>query len=142
MFEYSPKDIVFSWGSLIISNFHDGTMITAVRRANSSELHVGGHGDATVTLNPDQSGTVTANVLQGSLTNQSLMTIMATQERTRKLQKFPLALTDLLGSVIVSAPNAWLEKPADVQFDMGGPVARGWIWGCDRLLFAPGVPLR
>lgn len=141
MFEYSPQDIVPSWGSLILDDFQDGTFIVGTRAEDGVTSHVGSTGAVTATLNANRMGNITATIVQQSTINTALYKSVEKQERTRKLDKRPFQITDLTGFVLVSAPNAWIRKMADPEFAKeSGP--RVWIWDCDILIVSQGVKLR
>lgn len=140
MFEYNPLHIIPSWGHSVLSGFFDGTFVLGSRDEDAVLKHAGSKGDITATLNANQSGSIVVTLVQGSETNAELLAALFLQEKTGKLQKRPFSITDLAGSMLVTAPNAWIRKPTDANFAKeAGP--REWIFDCDRLIYLPGTPL-
>jgi hypothetical protein len=140
MFEYNPEHIIVSWAEIIFSGFGTDSRVTGARLQDGVKLTAGNDGVITATINPDLSGMITVNLIQGSETAALLLAIQGTQERTGRLQKKPFSITDLAGSVLINAPNAWLRKLPDHGFasEAGN---RDWIFDCDKLLFKPGQSL-
>ncbi len=140
MFEYNPEHIIVAWGSVNFTGFGKDSRVTAARLQDGVKLTAGNDGIVTATINPDLSGSFTVMLIQGSLTAQALLTIQQTQENTGRLQKKPFSITDLAGTVQISAPNAWLRKLPDHEFaNEAGD--RSFVFDCDKLLFRPGTSL-
>lgn len=141
MFEYAPIDIICQWGGLTFTGFHDGTFVSGERDEDIVMKHAGSQGDITATMNASQAGAITLTLTQGSESNAELFAAVELQERTRKLQRKTFSITDLAGTLLVTAPNAWIRKPARAEFAKE-VVGREWIFDCDKLLYLPPTPLR
>lgn len=136
-FEYSPDLIIPSWGSHIFKGFGTDSRVVARRMANVSKTVVGGDGIPTVTLNPDKTGQISMILIQGSKSNQECMRVLRQQETTKRIVFRPFSIEDLLGSVIIQAPNAWLETVPDQDFGADAK-ERTWVWMVDELIITPG----
>lgn len=141
MFEYNPEDIIAHWGSSLLGGFAEGSFVNGERTEDSVTTHAGSQGDVTATINASKQGFVTVIVVQGSPSNAELYAALFLQEKTGKLQKRPFSITDLAGSILVTAPNAWIRKPANADFAKE-QTNRTWIFDCDKLLYLPGVALK
>jgi len=141
MFEYSPTDIIVQWGPTTLDGFMEGTFVNGERDEDSVTKHVGSKGTVTATLNANVSGMVACTIVQGDPTNALLLAALFKQERTGKLEKRPFSITDLAGTMLVTAPNAWIRRPANAEFAKEA-VGREWIFDCDKLLYLPGIALK
>lgn len=137
MFEYNPEHIIVAWGEIAFTGFGTDTRVTGARLQDGVKLTVGNDGIATATINPDLTGMITANLIQGSETAKLLLGIQRVQEGTGRLQKKKFSITDLAGTILITAPNAWLRKLPDHAFaaEAGN---RDWIFDCDKLIYTAG----
>lgn len=140
MFEYNPVNIIVHWGPTKLDGFMDGTFVSGERDEDAVTKHVGAQGVVTATLNANVSGAITCTIVQGDPSNQVLMAALFTQERTGRLQKRPFSITDLAGSMLITAPNAWIRKPTKAEFAKE-QLGREWIFDCDKLLYLPAISL-
>jgi hypothetical protein len=112
---YDPAQINFSFNGFLISGFMDGTFITIERKEDSWTPHIGADGEYARARNRNQSGTIKFTVMQTSSSNDFLSTQMALDEVTG-LGTGVAMLRDGLGRTVVMGADAYLLKPAQVQY--------------------------
>ena len=128
---YVPADVTANWGGIIFQGFMDGSMITAARDEKVWKKHTGAQGFTTRTHNANQGGKIKLRLVQSSPTNALLSAQLIADEKFKNIVR-PFLLADLRGTTLVSAPEAWLEGWADVDF--GGDVtAREWTFDTGKL---------
>lgn len=128
---YDPQRIVVTWGSIIMQGYATDSFVEVAREVETFTKQTGAGGDVTRTRNRNRSGTVTVRLMQASPTNDLLAARLRLDEQTG-LGYAPLTVQDLNGTTLHSAPNAWIQKPAD---DARGAEAGEleWIFDCDVL---------
>ncbi len=134
---YNPKKVLVSFAGRILTGFADGSFITVSRNGDSFTLAVGSDGEAARAANADRSGTVALTLMQTSQSNDQLSNLLATDELSN-LGTGALFIKDASGRTLVSAVEAWIRKPADVEFskELGG---REWTFETGNLeIFAGG----
>jgi hypothetical protein len=132
---YDPKQVVVSFLGNLLTGYAGGSFVTAQRSADSFTLHVGADGEAVRTRSSNRSGTVTVKLVQTSPSNDVLAAAAAGDELAGS-GVGPLFVKDLGGRTLVAAQNAWVKKPAVVDF--GADVAdREWTLETDELLVFP-----
>ncbi len=123
---YVPEDITVSWKGILFQGFMDGTFVTATRDEKVWKKHTGAQGFTTRTHNANKGGKIICRIVQSSPTNDLLSTRLVNDEKFKN-EVGSFLLKDLRGTTLVSAPLAWLEGWADVEF--GGDVAgREWVF--------------
>ena len=122
---YDPANVTIVFAGIIIEGYADGTFITAARNNKTFNLKVGSSGEDARAKSNDKSGTVTLTLMQTSASNA----LLSAQVELDELQNDgvgSLLIKDLLGTTLVAAQTAWLQKPADVEF--GGEITgRQWV---------------
>lgn len=121
---YNPKKVIVSFGGQILTGFADGTAIEVERRNDSFSLTVGIDGEGARSANQDRSGSCKLTLMQSSLGNDILSNKLAIDEQTN-LGTGPLMIKDLSGRTLVHSDEAWVKKPAPIQF---GKEVSGWAW--------------
>lgn len=133
---YNPIDIKITWLGIIFQGYADGTFVNASRNAASYSNSIGAQGDVVRVASNDRTGLVTVTLLQSSPTNALLATKHTLDERGVP-QIGPLLIKDLNGPTRVTATDAWIEKPADVEY--GNSVSnREWVLACANMIIFPG----
>jgi len=133
---YNPAKVVITHLGQIITGYATGSFIKASRNKDTYTYTPGADGSGCRTLNPDKSGRVTLTLMQSSVSNDVLSAAQTLDELTGQ-GVGPLIMKDLNGTLLVSAADAWIVKPADV--DMGAEVGnREWIIEAKEMTIAGG----
>jgi len=113
---YDPKQVVLTFGAILITGYASGTFINA-ERSNSPTFEKERGADGTVDrVNKNALDlTITLTVKQTSLVNAALSEAHAADQLTNKGIR-PLLLKDLNGTTLISAAQAWIENDANVEF--------------------------
>jgi hypothetical protein len=129
---YNPKDVVFSFGSIIASGFSEGSMIGFSMNEEGFSFVAGADGEGTRTLNANESARFTCTLKQSSATNDLFSALHNLDRRAGSGVK-PVMLKDNSGTTLISAAKAWIVKPPDVE--RGKEVSDNeWIIECERAL--------
>lgn len=139
MRNYEPGKIIVTVGGIRLSGFADGSFVTAERNQQTYTLTVGADGKGARTKSNDRSGKVTLRLMQTSPSNDSLDALAALDE-VSGTGVGALVVKDVLGTTLVHAESAWIQKPANVEFgkDMG---EREWVFESDDLDMVSGGAL-
>ena len=134
---YDPSKVVFVFLGSIITGFADGSFIKAARNEDTYKLTKGAGGEGCRSRSLNRSGKVTCTLMQSSLSNDILSAAQTLDELTGA-GVGPLLIKDLSGTALVVAENAWIVKPADVDFakEVG---SREWIIECDDMIIEGGA---
>jgi hypothetical protein len=136
---YDPSLITVSFAGIIVQGFMEGTFLTAERNENSFETSVGSQGDTTRVRTRNKSGQVTITLQAESPTNDLLSAQMVLDELTGA-GAGALLVKNLNGTTIVQAANAWLMKPANVEYSSDAS-SREWVIACADLTMLVGGAL-
>jgi Protein of unknown function (DUF3277) len=133
---YNPAKVVLTFLGQIVTGFAEGSFLKASRNKDTYTYTAGADGSGCRTLNPDKSGRVTITLMQSSISNDVLSAAQILDELTGSATG-PLIVKDLNGSLVVSAGNAWIVKPADV--DLAAEVGnREWVIEAKEMTIAGG----
>jgi hypothetical protein len=128
--KYSPKKINSGWtpGTQAIQflGYMDGTFIEIEFAEDAVTTHVGSQGDVSVVLNANRMATVTMTIIQGSPTNDQLSK-QVPDARRNFLPTGAFSITDLNGTTLVQAKNAFIRKTAKIEFGKS-ITGRQWVF--------------
>lgn len=134
---YSPKEVSATYYGYEITGFAEDEMIVCEHNADQSEIVVGNDGQATRTINPDASGTITITLKQSSPTND-ILSGLAVKDRLDGSVVGPLMIRDNRGTSLSVGTDSVIAKTPAQNF---GRTAgnRVWVFKCGQLLnFAGG----
>lgn len=128
---FDPKLHVVTWGPYLLDGFGDGTFISAKRDEQAFTKKTGVDGEVARSRNRNRGGTVEVTLLQSSSKNDVLSAEMLNDELAGT-GVHPLEVKDLLGTTVLFAQQAWLQKPADLERakEIG---TNTWTFDCDAL---------
>ncbi len=128
---YDPFQLIVTWGPNLISGFAEGTFLEVTRDEQAFLKKVGADGEVARARNKNRSGQIKITLLQTSQSNDVFAAAQNADEQTG-LGIFPFLVKDFLGTTVLAAGNAWVQKQADATF--GKEISdREWILDCDRL---------
>ena len=135
---YDPAQIIATVGPAIITGFADGTFVKASRETDTFTDYAGADGEVTRARSRDKRGTVEFTLSQASPSND-LLSALATMDEQLGTGIVPFLLKDVNGTTLCAGGEAWVKKPADVEY--GKEVGtRAWTIRVARLLtFAGGA---
>lgn len=126
-----PQQYLPIVGGHIVTGFAPGTMISVSRANDTWKKTVGATGEVVRSRNRDRTGTITFTLLQTSPSNLYLSGLNHKDEALGT-GIVPVQVKDNLGTTVISAPQAWVLKPADVTY--GDEVeSREWTLDCADL---------
>lgn len=133
MADYAPGSVVVQFRGVPLTGFAPGTFVTAERSEDSFTTTVGADGEYARTRSANKSGTVALTLLATSAANQLLLAWLREDEMFGT-GRGPLSVKNLAGEELVFSPEAWIVRPANLEFaDEVG--TREWTFGCGRLDF-------
>lgn len=112
---YDPKQVVVTFGPVIFTGYPEGTFVQVTRSGDNFTKKKGADGTINRTNNNAFDFTVTATLMQTSLTNDALSAILAADVNDNQ-GIFPLTIKDLLGTTLFFAQEAWIKKDPDDEF--------------------------
>jgi len=136
--EYAPDDIVQVVGTQPVTGVHEGTFVEIERAVDTTALDVGSDGEVTMTISPNQSGTIKMTLQQASPMNDYFNTLFqAIQQKNTAVGVVPYTLKDKNGNTVVSAKQIFVQKVAKVSFG-DKPEGREWTFLAGYLDIEPG----
>ena len=105
---YDPKKVIITFGGVPISGYADGTFVQIDPSGDSFTKKVGADGEVARSLSNDNTHTVQITLLQTSLSNNYLRTVMNADKLTG-LGMLPLSFTDLNTMEVKFWPQAWVS---------------------------------
>ena len=112
---YNLDDVTLVLGTNIITEFIKGEAITVSKDDDDWAVTQGSHGSVVRAKKFNNVGTVVIRTVQGSPTNKLLNDMMYADIASGE-DSFSLQLKDNRGESVVSAPQCWFMKPADMTF--------------------------
>ncbi len=129
---YDPNKVTLTLGTLLVSGYTEGTMISVSWLADSNSLAMGGQGVGAMIVSNDLSAEVTINLQQTSRSNDRLTAIFAIN---RTGLAVPISLRDGTpgGSTLLAAATGWIKKFPDTGYASNGIETRTWVITTDRM---------
>jgi len=112
---YDPGRIVVIWNGIQIQGYAHDSFVKCSRNEDTFTQKVGANGDVVRIRNRNRMGKVVLTLQDTSPSNDLLSQAAQADERTG-LGFGPLLVKDLNGTTVVQAANAWITKPADVEY--------------------------
>jgi hypothetical protein len=112
---YDPAQLNISFNGFLLSGFMDGTFVSAERKEDAWTPHVGADGEYARARNRNKSGTVKFTLMQTSSSNDYLSSQMNLDEATGAGTGV-LQIKDALGRTVITGADAYIMKPAPVQY--------------------------
>lgn len=113
---YNPSQVVVVMNGIPMSGFADGAFVNITMPADGITSQVGADGEIARAINTDRRCTVTISLQQTSPSNAFLSTFFTMDTLTCGGTIGPLLIQDLCGETLFMASQAWVVKPADVEF--------------------------
>ena len=133
-----PKEVVISFGPILLSGYADGTFVSVERNEDSFSLTVGSDGEAARSKSNNKSGRVTVTLLQSSLSTDLLSAQAVLDERSPSGDGVaPLLVKDNNGRGLYTAETAWIVKPATASHARETE-NREWVIETNELLMLVG----
>ncbi len=128
---YNPRKVVVTFCGKLITGFADGSMIEVTHTSDAFTMQSGGDGEVARPPSPDHTGPVKPSLQHTSASNDTLTAQLAA-DRLTNLGTGPLMIKDGSGRTLVSSPEAWIKKSADVGLakELG---TRDWTIDCADL---------
>lgn len=104
---YDPKKVIITFGGVPISGYADGTFVQVDPNSGTWTKKVGADGEVARSLSNDNTHTFVITLMQTSLSNAYLRTVMSADKLTG-LGMLPLSLTDLNTMETHFWPQAWV----------------------------------
>lgn len=134
---YDPGKVVLTFKGITVTGFHSGTFITVERDDDTWKKDKGAQGDGVRTRNRNKGGKITFTTQGTSPSNDLLMAAIIADETTG-IGYGVASVVDLNGTSKALAAEAWVLKPANLEFaDEHTP--REWVIDCNEVqLFVGG----
>ena len=113
---YNPSQVLVIMNGVPMSGYADGTFVNITMQSDGITTQVGADGEIARAVNTDRRCTVTVTLQQTSPSNAILSSFFSMDLLTCGGTIGPLMVQDLCGETIFMASQAWVVKPADVEF--------------------------
>jgi hypothetical protein len=113
---YNAARVVVIVAGFPISGFADGTFVNVEMINDAITSQVGADGEIARAISTDRRCTVTLTLQQTSEANSFLSTMFSIDMLTCGGRTGPILIQDLCGDTLFSAANAWIVKPANIEF--------------------------
>jgi hypothetical protein len=113
---YNPSRVTVIMNGFPMSGFADGTFVNIAMTADGIVTQVGADGEIARAINTDRRCTVTISLQQTSPANLYLSGLFQMDTLTCGGTIGPIMVQDLCGETLFMASQAWVVKPADVEF--------------------------
>lgn len=135
---YDANEVAIACGGVPIEGYADGQFLSITRTSDGFTTVVGTDGDVARSKTNDHRAVIEINLLQTSPSNLTF-TALWTADRNAPggAGIFGFICTDLNGTSLYTAGNAWVQKPPDITFDREA-TSRTWVLECDNLIDATG----
>ena len=135
--DYDPLKVAIHIGGIAVEGFADGTFITVNRNSQSWTNQSGAGGESARSKSNDKSGTVELTLMQSSLTNDRLSSLMLADENVGGSGKFGFTMTDANGNTSITSTDMWVQQPPSVEY--GKELSdRVWTLETGNLIYGPG----
>lgn len=121
---YDPKQMVVTFGPVILSGWADGTFLSVSPGDDAFEMRRGADGSVDRTNKNVFDATVSFTLMATSPTNQQLSIIHEADKLTNG-GVLPLAIKDLNGTTLFAFPQAWIVVAPDAE-SSNSPSDREW----------------
>ena len=111
---FDPGLIVVQFGPYSLTGYADGTFVKASRNEDTFKIYVGADGTPARSRTRNKSGKVEVTLSQTSPSNDMLASAHLADELLGA-GVYPFTVKDLNGTTLVTASEAWVAKPADVE---------------------------
>jgi hypothetical protein len=129
---YDPAFVTATFKGHLIQGYADGEFISAARDEAAFSKSAGAGGDVVRVRNRNKMGTVTITVQAQSPTNDVLSGYAAADELLTGAGVGALLITELNGTTVIRAAEAWIEKMPDAAFSKEAGT-REWVFACASL---------
>ncbi len=113
---YNAARVVIIVAGMPITGFADGTFVNIEMINDAITTQVGADGEIARAISTDRRCTVTLTLQQVSESNSFLSTLFNVDMLTCGGRTGPILVQDLCGDTLFSAMNAWIVKPAPIEF--------------------------
>lgn len=128
---YAASEIQINFAGQNLRGLADGSFVRIERREDTFALAVGADGESARSQSANASGSVTITLMQTSVSNDVLSGLQKLDELTGKGMA-PLFVKDARGRTVCISQEAWVKKPANVEYgkEVGN---REWTIECGNL---------
>lgn len=131
MLQYDPTQVTLMYAGFLIDGFAEDSFITVETNEDRFSTYVGCSAEVTRNINPNQTGKITVRLAQSSPSNAILDAEHGLDSVTGRNVRSVVVL-DGNGFSIHSAPEAWIVRPANADYNKEA-TEREWIIECAKL---------
>lgn len=121
---YNPKEVIFSCGSHAVTGYDEDSFIIIEKQGDGVRTRVGCDGEIGRSLDPNTQYKITFKLLQTSESNAWFQNKYNQDAKTGQ-GMFAVTVKDLSGTLVFSADESWVVKPARREYGREG-TAREW----------------
>lgn len=125
---YNPKKVAVTFRNQVLTGFMDDTFVEFSRDEDSFTKHTGADGEVSRAQNANKGAKLTLTLKQTSASNDRLSEFFQ-QDEISGTGIGILSVVDASGRTVISVPEAWIQKPADVTLGKT-IVGRAWTFDC------------
>lgn len=131
---YNPDEVSIIVKGHTVSGYADGTFVGIAREADSTSDIAGADGQVLRSRSNDKRGNIVLTLLQSSLSNKFLTSLLSGYENKTAgfVKPFAVTVKNTSGQDLYSSNDAWILKPADAAWAKAGE-NREWTLRCGNL---------
>ncbi len=138
MADYDPGEITINFKGHLIQGYAEGTFVTVERNVDTFSMSVGADGNPTRVRSRNKSGIITVT-LQAESPSNDVLSASAKSDEINGSGKGPMEVLNLGGTTICFTQEAWVRKPANVEYG-DAATTREWTFETGNLdMFVGGV---
>tara|TARA_R110002020_G_scaffold237085_2_gene449364 strand:- start:752 stop:1222 length:471 start_codon:yes stop_codon:yes gene_type:complete len=130
---YSSREVQIAWSGVPLFGRSEDSFISIVRTTDLTSTNTGSDGLSEISRSPDETGTVTLSLQQGS---QSNLVLSVAANLDSELVIGDLTIIDPSGSVFCHCRQAHLQKVPDITRGVNaGDNTNDWMFWCESILY-------
>jgi hypothetical protein len=129
--------IVIIVGAAIITGLGEDTFVSIEEVGDGVTSVSGADGEVARSMSADRRARITLTLQQTSLSNAALSALLQIDRASGGSGAFPVAVTDLRGTSLMSASEAWIVKSPTAEY-AATVGTREWVIECASSIFFVG----
>lgn len=129
--QYSPSNVHFMFGPLIVDSFADDTFIEVERDEDGFTTYTGALGDVCRTRNLNRTGKITVTLMASAPIN-SRLAAMATIDEDDATEVYPIQMVDTSGTLVCDGPEGWIMKQPKIERGKDAGTVQ-WVFAVAKL---------
>lgn len=133
---YASNKVSVAWSGIPFEGFAPDSFVSLNMNTDITDEEVGADGQLSISVNPDQTGTITVVLQKNSPTNIALSSILQTQKSNGGIYTAGMSVVDPSGSALAKADGAHIKTSPEMTFSSSAAgTSYTWVFFCEKLDF-------